>query len=80
MIVWELRKILEDCPPDMNVKVAIENQIADLNCVNYGVDMNTNQRSVWLLSRENKTTRNAYDDFLEHWDEFHYKIYGGNLC
>nr|DAH36716.1 MAG TPA: hypothetical protein [Caudoviricetes sp.] len=80
MTVQELRNILEDYPADINVKVTIEHQVADLNCVNCGVDMNTNQRSVWLLSRENKTTRNAYDDFLEHWDEFHDKIYGGNRC
>lgn len=80
MTVQELRKILEDYPSAMNIKIALGHQIADLNCVNLGVDMDTNQRPVWLLSRENKTTRNAYDDFLEHWDEFHYKIYGGNLC
>ena len=53
----ELRKMLEVYPPSMNVKVAIERQIADLNCVNLGVDMDTNQKSVWLCHEKSKATR-----------------------
>lgn len=80
MTVLELRKMLEDYPSSMNVKVAIEHQIADLNCVNLGVDMDTNQKSVWLCHEKAKQRDGDYDYFLQHWDEFFEQIYGGNLC
>lgn len=54
MTVWELQHMLKNYPPCMNVKVAVGRQIADLNCVNFGVDMETNQESVWLCHEENE--------------------------
>lgn len=80
MTVWELRKILEDYPSAMNVKVALGHQIADLNCVNSGVDMDTNQSSVWLCHEKTEHKESDYDYFLKHWNEFYEAIYGGNLC
>lgn len=80
MTVLELRKILENYPSDMNVKVAIEHQIADLNCVNSGVDMDTNQKSVWLCHEKATQREDAYDHFLRHWDELCEQIYGGSQC
>lgn len=65
MTVLELRKILENYPSDMNAQVAIVHQIADLNCVTSGVDMDTNQKSVWLChekpSNEKWITTTSYD-------------------
>lgn len=80
MTVQKLRNILEDYPSSMNVKVAIKHQIADLNCVNLGVDMDTNQKSVWLCHEKAKQRDRDYDYLLQHWDEFCEQIYGGNLC
>ena len=80
MTVRELRSILEDYPSGMNIKVAIGHQIADLNYVNSGVDMDTNQRSVWLCHRKGNKKESGYDYFLKHWDEFYEAIYGGNRC
>ena len=87
MTVLELRKMLENYPSDMNVKVAIERQIADLDCVNSGVDMDTNQKSVWLCHKEKEmkvptpdvdTTDpfKFYQDFLNSWDDHAEKMRG----
>lgn len=87
MTVQELRKILKDYPDNINVKVAIERQVAGLNCVNYGVDMNTNRRSVWLCHEEKEmkvptpdvdTTDpfKFYQDFLDSWDDHTEKMRG----
>ena len=57
MTVQELRKILEDYPSAMNIKIALGHQIADLNCVNSGVDMDTNQSSVWLCHERRQRCR-----------------------
>lgn len=87
MKVWELRKILEDYPSDMNVKVALGHQIADLNCVNSGVDMDTNQSSVWLCHEEKETKVPTpdvdttdpfkfYQNFLASWDDHAEKMRG----
>lgn len=87
MTVLELRKMLENYPSDMNVKVAIERQIADLNCVNSGVDMDTNQKSVWLCheAKEMKVPTpdvdttdpfKFYQDFLNSWDDHAEKMRG----
>lgn len=80
MTVQKLRKMLEDYPSSMNVKVAIEHQIADLNCVNSGVDMDTNQKSVWLCHKKAKQREMDYDHFLRYWDELCEQIYGGSQC
>ena len=87
MTVWELRKILEDYPSAMNIKIALGHQIADLNCVNSGVDMDTNQKSVWLCHEEKAmkvptpdvdTTDpfKFYQDFLNSWDDHAEKMRG----
>lgn len=87
MTVQELRKILEDYPSAMNIKIALGHQIADLNCVNSGVDMDTNQKSVWLCHEEKEmkvptsdvdTTDlfKFYQDFLNLWDDYAEKMRG----
>ena len=50
MTVRELREVLLNYDDDMDVKVAVKYLIDDLDAVTYGVDMDTQQLSVWLCS------------------------------
>lgn len=51
MTVKELREVLLDYDDDMDVKVAGKYLIDDLDAVAYGVDMDTQQLSVWLCGK-----------------------------
>ena len=52
MTVKELKDILSYYADDMEVKVAIDSMIRPLTKVTIGVDMDTNEFSVWLCDDE----------------------------
>ena len=52
MTVAELKQALSKYPDDMEVKVAINSMIRPLTKVTIGVDMDTNEFSVWLCDDE----------------------------
>ena len=52
MTVKELKNILSYYADDMEVKVAIDSMIRPLTKVTIGVDMDTNEFSVWLCDDE----------------------------
>ena len=52
MTVKELKNILSYYADDMEVKVAIDSMIRPLTKVTVGVDMDTNEFSVWLCDDE----------------------------
>ena len=52
MTVKELKDWLSCYADDMEVKVAIDSMIRPLTTVTFGVDMDTNKRSVWLCDDE----------------------------
>ena len=52
MTVKELKNILSYYADDMEVKVAIDFMIRPLTKVTIGVDMDTNEFSVWLCDDE----------------------------
>ncbi len=52
MTVKQLKEALSKYPDDMKVKVALGYQIASLDDVSWGVDMDTNICSVWLCGKK----------------------------
>ena len=52
MTVEELKNMLSYYADDMEVKVAIDSMIRPLTTVTFGVDMDTNEFSVWLCDDE----------------------------
>ncbi len=52
MTVKRLKEALSKYPDDMKVKVALGCQIASLDDVSWGVDMDTNICSVWLCGKK----------------------------
>ena len=52
MTVAELKQALSKYPDDMEVRVGIDSMIRPLTKVTVGVDMDTNNFSVWLCDDE----------------------------